>query len=68
MIHWDNSFQPGMSYVMLGRTQKLNDIYIVESKDKFSFEGICVDEKALEESDIIDENFHLITFDLKLEG
>lgn len=58
MIHWDNSFQPGMSYVMLGRTQQLDDIYIIESKDKFSSEGIRVDEKALEESNIIDENFN----------
>ena len=57
MIHWDNSFQPGMAYVMLGRTQKLEDIYIVESKDKFSTSGIKVDEKALKECERIRTKF-----------
>ena len=57
MIHWDNSFQPGMAYVMLGRTQQLEDIYIIESKDKFSPSGIKVDEKALEECERIRTSF-----------
>ena len=50
MIHWKKGLQPGMAYVMLGRTSRLQDIYIVESSDKFDPKDIRVSEHALNET------------------
>ena len=57
MIHWDKTFQPGMAYVCLGRTQRLEDIYIVESKDKFDPSSIHAHPDALIESERIHTEF-----------
>ena len=50
IIHWSASFQPGMAYVMLGRSQRLEDIYILQSKNKFDPTSIKANPEALEES------------------
>ena len=49
VIHWNKNMhqQKGMSYVMLGRTQVLDDIFIVGEVD---FNGIQCSTAALEES------------------
>ena len=52
-LHWNKDFQPGMAYVMLSRTQALEDIDIIESKSKFSSEAIKVNTDALEENNRI---------------
>ena len=57
IIHWSKSFQPGMAYVMLGRSQLLEDIYILESKDKFDPSSIKANSEALEENERIHEAF-----------
>ena len=57
MIHWDKTFQPGMAYVCLSRTQRLEDIYIVESKDKFDPSSIHAHPDALQENDRIHRDF-----------
>ena len=62
-LHWNKKFQPGMAYVMLSRTQTLDDIYIVESKSKFATEAIKVNTDALEESERIRASF----LDLKMK-
>ena len=57
MIHWDKTFQPGMAYVCLSRTQRLEDIYIVESKDKFDPKSIHAHPDALIENERIHNEF-----------
>ena len=59
-LHWNNDFQPGMAYVMLSRTQTLDDIHILESKSKFSSDCIKVNEDALEENTRIHETFEAL--------
>ena len=56
-LHWNKKFQPGMAYVMLSRTQTLDDIYIVESKSQFATEAIKVNTDALEENERIRASF-----------
>ena len=57
IIHWSKSFQPGMAYVMLGRSQRLEDIYILESKDKFDSCSIKAHPEALIENERIHTEF-----------
>ena len=59
-LHWNNDFQPGMAYVMLSRTQTLDDIHILESKSKFSSNCIKVNQDALEENTRIHETFEAL--------
>ena len=47
VIHWSSRLIVGMAYVMLGRTELLNDMYIA---DDFSVEQIKCDASALAES------------------
>ena len=56
-LHWNKDFQPGMAYVMLSRTQVLDDIHIIESKSKFSSDCIKVNADALEENNRIHDAF-----------
>ena len=56
-LHWNKKFQPGLAYVMLSRTQTLDDIYIVESKSQFATEAIKVNTDALEENERIRASF-----------
>ena len=53
-IHWTN-FQYGMAYVMLGRTERLEDIFISGELD---VSQIKADPKALEESKRLEEIFN----------
>ena len=59
-LHWNNDFQPGMAYVMLSRTQTLDDIHIIESKSKFSRNPIKVSEDALKENNRIHDAFEAL--------
>ena len=59
-LHWNKDFQPGMAYVMLSRTQVLNDIHIIESKSKFSSDYIKVNADALEENNRIHDAFEAL--------
>ena len=59
-LHWNKDFQPGMAYVMLSRTQTLDDIHIIESKSKFSSNCIKVNEDALEENRRIHDTFEAL--------
>ena len=59
-LHWNKEFQPGMAYVMLSRTQTLDDIHIVESKSKFCRDAIRVSEDALEENTRIHDTFEAL--------
>ena len=57
VIHWTNSMQNGMAYVMLGRSSRRQDIYIAGELDTSQ---IRCDPDALEETerlqDVFDEN------------
>lgn len=59
VVHWSKEFKEGMAYVMLGRTQDLNDIYIFEDEKegKFDPKNILVNESALEETKRIRSKF-----------
>ena len=59
-IHWNTSFQKGMAYVMLSRTETLEDIQIIESKSKFTTECIKANEDALRESNRIHDEFEAL--------
>ena len=56
VIHWHKHMQreKGMAYVMLGRTQKIEDIYI---SGTLNFEGISCSDAALKESRRLLEEF-----------
>ena len=54
VIHWQTSLQCGMAYVMLGRSEKLEDIYIV---GEFDPKGIKVSKEALEETERLEQMF-----------
>ena len=54
-IHWPNVRKPGMIYVMLGRSERLEDIYI---SGKLDVSKISCDPKALEESKRLEEIFN----------
>ena len=62
VVHWNKEFKEGMAYVMLGRTQDLNDIYIYEDdkEGKFDPKNILVNESALEETKRIRSKFQEI--------
>ena len=59
-LHWNKDFQPGMAYVMLSRTQVLEDIHIIESKSKFSSKYIKANTDALEENNRIHDAFEAL--------
>ena len=59
-LHWNKDFQPGMAYVMLSRTETLEDIYIIESKSKFSCKDIKANKDALDENTRIHEAFEAL--------
>ena len=52
VIHWNNRFTSGMAYVMLGRSQCLEDIYI---QGNFDTTRIHCSQEALEESRRLEE-------------
>ena len=54
-IHWPNVKKPGMIYVMLGRSERLEDIYISGELD---VSKISCDQEALEESKRLEEIFN----------
>ena len=54
-IHWPKVKKPGMIYVMLGRSQRLEDIYISGELD---VSKISCDQEALEESKRLEEIFN----------
>ena len=54
-IHWPNVKKPGMIYVMLGRSERLEDIYISGELD---VSKIKCDPDALEESKRLEEIFN----------
>ena len=54
-IHWPNVKKPGMIYVMLGRSERLDDIYISGELD---VSKISCDQEALEESKRLEEIFN----------
>ena len=60
VCHWSNQFQAGMAYVMLGRTQDLEDILIDESSSKFDPSHIRAHPGALEESNRIHREFEAL--------
>ena len=55
IIHWVKAMKRGMAYVMLGRSQRLEDIYIAGELDPSQ---IKCDPEALEESERLEEIFN----------
>ena len=54
VIHWTNEMKKGMAYVMLGRSSRLQDIYI---RGELDLTQIFCDEDALEESQKLEKIF-----------
>ena len=50
IVHWNKKFQPGMAYVMLGRCERIEDLYIA---GKLDFELIKCSPCALKEAEKI---------------
>ena len=57
MIHWSKRFQEGMGYVMLGRSERLEDIYI---SGNFDASQIRCNRAALEETKRLHTEFEVI--------
>ena len=55
IIHWVKAMKRGMAYVMLGRSQRLEDIYIAGELDPSQ---IKCDQEALKESERLEEIFN----------
>ena len=53
VVHWSNRMQAGLAYVMLGRCQRLEDLFIV--RDKYDVSKIRCCKEAKQESDNLDE-------------
>ncbi len=54
VIHWHKKMDMGMAYVMLGRCENINDVYIA---GEFKVEGIKASPIALEESKFLKKSY-----------
>ena len=57
IVHWHKKMKAGMVYVMLGRCERLNDIYI--NRKDFDIGKIKAKEEALEESESLLANYQV---------
>ena len=59
VIHWTNKLPDGMCYVMLGRSERLQDIFIICKDEEMDMQAIRCDPSALAESERLENIFDL---------
>ena len=59
VIHWTNKLPDGMCYVMLGRSERLQDIFIICKDKEMDMQAIRCDPSALAESERLENIFDL---------